>query len=107
MKEFPCSGLIPNCKGVLKAQTEELLAELVALHLRDVHGVQSVPPEKIAEIKRLFINPESSDSAFVVDRIFEKYNCDGDPECTWRYIAQAETILTGRDKVHERELKAA
>lgn len=107
MKEFPCSSVMPNCSEVLKAQTEELLAELVALHLRDDHGMLAVPPEKIAQIKKLFISPASADSAFVVDRIFEKYNCDSDPECTWRYIVQAETILTGRDKVPERELKAA
>ena len=43
----------------------------------------------------------------MVDRIFEKYNCTRDPERTWRYIAEAETILTGREKVHESELKAA
>jgi hypothetical protein len=43
----------------------------------------------------------------VVDRIFEKYNCNSDPQCTWRYIAEAEMILTGSSTVHARELKAA
>jgi len=107
MKEFSCASVVRNCKGVLKAQTEERLVELVALHLRERHGMLSIPPEKIAQIKQSFTSPAKSDSAYVVDRIFEKYNCNSDPECTWRYIAQAETILTGRERVHERELKAA
>jgi len=107
MKEFSCSSLVHNCKGILKAQTEERLAELVSVHLRDSHGMLSIPPDKLAQIKRLFTSPAISDSADMVDRIFEKYNCTSDPECTWRYIAEAETILTGREKVHERELKAA
>jgi len=47
------------------------------------------------------------DAAYVVDGIFEKYNCGSDPECTWRYIAEAEMILTGDRSVHSRELKAA
>ena len=89
MKEFACSSLVHGCKGVLKAQTEERLAELVALHLRDDHGMLSLPPEKIAQIKNLFTSPARSDSADIVDRIFEKYNCNGEPECTWRYIAAA------------------
>ena len=107
MKEFSCSGLVRNCKGILKAKTEDRLAELVALHLRDSHGMLSIPPEKIAQIRKLFTSPAISDSADMVDRIFEHYNCNSDSECTWRYIAAAETILTGREKVHERELKAA
>jgi hypothetical protein len=42
----------------------------------------------------------------VVDGIFDKYNCSSDPQCTWRYITEAEVILTG-SSVHTRELKAA
>jgi len=104
MKEFTCASLTHNCKDVLKAQTEERLAEVVSIHLRDKHGMLSIRPDKITQIKKLFTSPAVSDS---VDRILEKYNCNSDPECTWRYIAAAETILTGRERVHEQELKAA
>ena len=107
MKKIACSDLGNNCNAVLTAQTEERLAEMAALHLRDAHGMSSVPQEKIAEMKNLFTNPATPDAAYVVDRIFEKYNCSSDAECTWRYIVEAETILTGKKKVHERELQAA
>jgi len=104
MKVFNCSSLTHNCIETVKAQTEDRLAELVSVHLRDSHGMMSIPPKNMAEIKKLFTSPAASDA---VDRIFEKYNCNNDPECSWRYIAAAEAILTGRTKVHERELKAA
>jgi predicted small metal-binding protein len=107
MKTFSCSDLGNYCNEVLTAQTEERLADMAALHLRDAHGIFSMPQEKIAEIKNLFTHTSTTDAAFVVDRIFETYGCDSDPDCTWRYIAEAEGILTGRKNVHERELKAA
>lgn len=107
MKEFSCAKLGNDCAAILKARTEERLAELTTLHLREVHGITAIPEDKLAQIKQLFTSPATPDAASVVDRIFEKYNCDSDPECTWRYIAEAEMILTGSSKVHELELKAA
>lgn len=107
MKEFSCAKLGNDCNAVLKARTEERLAELTTLHLREFHGMTAIPEDKLAQIKQLFASPTPPDAASAVDRIFEKYNCDGDPECTWRYIAEAEMILTGSSRVHEQELKAA
>jgi len=107
MKEFDCKDLGHSCDEVLTARTEERLAELVSVHLREVHAVSSVPPETVARIKSLFINRGTTDAAQVADRIFEKYNCSGEPECTWRYIAEAEMILNGGKRAHERELQAA
>jgi len=92
MKVFSCSSMVANCKATMKAETEERLAEMAAVHLRENHGMMSIPPEKMAEIRKLFTSPALSDSTYVVDRIFEKYNCDRDPECSWRYIAAAEAI---------------
>jgi hypothetical protein len=60
-----------------------------------------------SEDRNHFVNRTTSDAAYVVDRIFEKYNCNKDPECTWRYITEAELILTGGPSVHEKELTAA
>jgi predicted small metal-binding protein len=107
MKEFACANLGNKCKTTLKAQTEERLAELASIHLREVHGMASVTQDMLARIKQIFTNRNSGDAAYVVDRIFEKYNCNSDPQCTWRYIAEAEMILTGSPSAHARELKAA
>ena len=102
MKQFNCKDLGHNCKEVLTAQTEEKLVELASIHLRDAHGVTSMTPESVAKMKNSFINRAISDAAYVVDRIFEKYNCDGEPECTWRYITEAEMVLGGeKGREHE------
>ncbi len=107
MKELSCKDLGNNCNVVLTARTEDRLAELASIHLHQVHGMTSISQEMVAQIKRLSKSRTAPDAAFVVDRIFEKYNCDSDPQCTWRYIAEAEMILTGDGSVHIRELKAA
>ena len=107
MKEFDCKSLGHSCDEVLTARTEERLVDLVAVHLRDVHAVSSLTPETVARVKNLFINRRIPDAAQVADRVLEKYNCSGEPECTWRYIAEAEMVLNGGSMVHERELRAA
>jgi len=104
MKQFNCKDLGHNCKEVLTAQTEEKLVELASIHLRDAHGVTSMTPESVAKMKNSFINRAISDAASVVDRIFEKYNCDREPECTWRYITEAEMVLGG-EQGREREYR--
>ena len=106
MKEFSCADMGNNCKVVLKAQTEDRLVELASLHMREVHGITAISQDMVARIKSFFANSATTDAAYVVDRIFEKYNCSSDPQCTWRYITEAEVILTG-SSVHTRELKAA
>jgi len=107
MKQVFCSSLGNKCNVVLTAATEERLAEMVSLHLRDAHGVLAIPQELVARIKQKMVSRSKPDAAYVVDRIFEKYNCNGDPKCTWRYIAEAEMILTGNKSVHAKELEAA
>ena len=106
MKRFSCTSFGMDCKTVVIAQTEEKLLDMVSIHAREVHGMTAIPPDMIGKIKQLLVNRSAPDAANVVDRIFEKYNCDKDPECTWRYITEAETILTGRPSVHTQELKA-
>ncbi len=103
MKQFNCKDLGHNCNEVLTAQTEERLVELASIHLRDAHGVTSMTPETVAKMKNSFINRAASDAADVVDRIFEKYNCDREPECSWRYIAEAEMVLGGGAQAHEHQ----
>ncbi len=107
MKAFSCADMGNKCNVVLTAQTEERLVDLASMHLREAHGMMSLQQDMVARIKNLFVNRATNDAAYVVDRIFEKYNCNSDPQCTWRYIAEAEMILTGSSIVHSRELKAA
>jgi predicted small metal-binding protein len=107
MKEFSCASIGVNCKTTLKAPTDERLLELVSTHAREIHGMAAIPEDMLGKIRNNFVNRATSDAAYVVDRIFEKYNCDKDPDCTWRYISEAEAILTGSPSVHEKELKAA
>jgi predicted small metal-binding protein/activator of HSP90 ATPase len=101
MKQFNCKDLGHNCKEVLTAPTEEKLVELASVHLRDAHGVTTMMPDSVAKMKKSFINRAASDAADVVDRIFEKYNCDREPECSWRYITEAEMVLGGGAQAHE------
>jgi len=107
MKVFSCSDMGGTCEAKIMAPTEDRLAEEVSIHLREVHGMSEIPQDMLGRIKRLFVNKATKDAASVVDRILEKYNCDSDPECSWRYIAESEMILTGSEGVHSRELKAA
>lgn len=107
MKEFRCSNMRNDCNVVLSAQTEERLVELASLHLREVHGMTALTQDNVAEIKNILTDSATSDAARVVDSIFEKYNCNSEPECSWRYIAEAEMILNGGSTVHTQELKAA
>ena len=107
MKEFSCASIGVDCKTTFKAPTDERLLEMISVHAREMHGLPAIPEDMLAKIRNQFVNRATADAAYVVDRIFEKYNCDKDPECTWRYISEAESILTGRPSVHEKELKAA
>jgi predicted small metal-binding protein len=107
MKEFSCASIGVNCKTTLLAPTDERLLELVSTHAREAHGMTAIPEDLLGKIRNHFVNRTSPDAAYVADRIFEKYNCDSDPDCTWRYIMEAEMILTGKPSVHEQEQKAA
>jgi predicted small metal-binding protein len=107
MKVFNCRDLGHGCDTVLQARNEDQLIELASVHLRETHGMPSLLPGMTAKIRNIITNSATVDAAKVVDRIFETYNCDGEPECTWRYIAEAETILNGGTPAHEAELRAA
>ena len=75
MREFRCSSLGYQCSWKHIA-TEELLADMVALHLRDVHGVQALDNEMVGKIKNLFTYPTKADAAGAADLVMKEYNCD-------------------------------
>lgn len=108
MKQLACEALGNKCNVVLTAPTEERLVEVASIHVREAHGMASIPQEKAERIKQLMTNKTARDAASVADRIIEKYNCEGDPDCTWRYISEVEMVLTNSGTIaHERELEAA
>ncbi len=102
MREFKCSSLGYKCSWKHIA-TEELLADMAALHLRDVHGVQEIDNEMVGRIKNLFTYPTEADAAGAADLVMKEYNCDMGPECTWRYVAMTEELISEGAAVHARE----
>ncbi len=103
MREFACKYLGYDCNWKHIARTEELLADTVALHLRDVHGVQEISPDMLGKIKNLFTFPTAADAAAAADLVLKEYNCDMEPECSWRYIAMTEDLIADGAAVHARE----
>ena len=51
MKEFSCSQVFAGCEAKVQAETEEEVLQQVAAHARDVHGVDSVPPEVVEQVR--------------------------------------------------------
>ena len=103
MKEFKCSSLGYDDKWSHIAHTDDLLLDTVAIHLHEVHGVSELSPEMLAKIRKAFTTPTPQDAAAVADLVLREYNCDRDPSCTWRYIAQTEDLVVEAAAVHARE----
>ena len=45
MKEFRCGELVPGCETVIEGESEEAVLEQVAVHAREAHGMDEVPPD--------------------------------------------------------------
>ena len=55
MKVVRCRDLGFDCKGVVRAPTEQEALKQVASHAKEVHGVDPVPPavvQKVREVMR-------------------------------------------------------
>jgi len=112
MKEFKCVNLRGNgCNWKHIAGTEELLADMVALHLREAHGMQELSPEMVGKIKNTFTNPSPEDIARVEGMIPEderpvmkEFLCkDLGTDCSWHYLAQTEELIADGVAMHARE----
>jgi predicted small metal-binding protein len=103
MREFRCESLGNKCSWKHIAKTEELLTDIVAIHLRDVHSVKEVGPDMLGKIKNLFLNPSTVDAANAANFALKEYNCKVKPECTWRYIAMTEELIVDGVAVHARD----
>ena len=105
MRTFACKSLGNNCSWKYVANTEELLTDIVAMHLREVHGVKAVTPELIDRVKNQFANAAPMDAG-TADRLeMKEVRCqDLGNKCAWRYLAQTEELLVDGAAVHTREV---
>jgi predicted small metal-binding protein len=103
MREFKCSSLGNKCSWKHIARTEELLADIVAVHLRDVHGKKSLDADSVAKIKKAFSNPAPVEAKAAESLTLKVYNCGLGNGCAWKYIAQTEELIVDGVAVHARE----
>jgi len=106
MREFACRSLGYDCNWKHGARTEELLTDVVAVHLRDVHGVPALTQEVVGTIKQAFskaqeieIPPEKGEP------VLKEFMCrDLGMDCGFRYIARTEELIADGIAVHAREV---
>jgi len=105
MREVACKSLGYNCGWKHVSRTEELLTDVMAIHLRDVHGVQALTQEMVAKIKQAFNKSEPVEtSGGDVEPVLKVVSCrDLGMNCNWKYIAQTEELIADGMAVHARE----
>jgi len=105
MREVACKSLGYNCSWKHVAKTEERLADVMAIHLRDVHGVSALTQEMVGKIKQAFSKSEPVNmSGGNVEPVLKVVSCkDLGVNCNWKYIAQTEELLVDGVAVHARE----
>lgn len=104
MRTFECKRLGNNCTWKHMAKTEELMADVVALHLREVHGIKALTPELVAKVKNLSTNPDPIAVSSGERLMMKEFRCrDLGTDCTWRYFAQTEELIADGVAVHARD----
>ncbi len=105
MREFACRSLGYNCGWKHVARTEELLTDVVAIHLRDVHAVAELTQDMMGRIKHVFTNGEQAELAREDEEpVLKEFKCsDLGMNCGFRYIAQTEDLITDGVALHARE----
>lgn len=104
MREFRCASLGNNCTWKHIAKTEELLADVAAVHLRDVHGMKALTPDMLGKVKNFFSNPSPMDAKEAEVLVLKEFRCqDIGQKCSWKYIAQTEELIADGVAVHARE----
>ena len=51
MKEFSCGELIPGCWASFRGESNDEILQQLAVHARDEHGMDEVPPEVVDKIR--------------------------------------------------------
>lgn len=105
MRAFKCASLGYQCEWRHIAKTEELLADVVAIHLRDAHGVAALSAETVGKIKNAFSNPGPTEAKQAEGLVLKEFDCkDLGHTCGWKYIAQTEELIVDGVAVHAREV---
>ena len=50
MKQFACGAVVPGCAAMFTAEDEQEMLQQVALHAREEHGMDDVPPELAEQV---------------------------------------------------------
>lgn len=105
MREFACRSLGQDCGWKHAARTEELLTDVVAIHLRDVHGVPALTQEMVGAIKQVFNNAEPIEiSEGNAEPELKVASCkDLGLNCGFKYIAQTAELIADGIAMHARE----
>ncbi len=104
MREFKCASLGYQCNWKHIGKTEELIADVAAVHLRDVHGVSALSMEMVGKIKNALSNPSPTEARKAEAQVLKQFDCkDLGNTCTWKYIAQTEELIVDGVAVHARE----
>ncbi|HYA88396.1 MAG TPA: DUF1059 domain-containing protein [Nitrospirota bacterium] len=105
MREFACRSLGYNCGWKHVARTEELLTDVVAIHLRDVHGVADLNQDMVGKIKQTFAKGQNVEfPSEDKEPVLKEFKCkDLGMNCGFRYIAQTEDLIIDGVAVHARE----
>ena len=104
MREFKCASLGNKCTWKHIAKTEELLADVAAVHLRDVHGIKALDTGMVVKIKNAFSNPAPLEAKKAEGLVMKEFVCtDLGFTCNWKYIAQTEELIADGVAVHTRE----
>lgn len=93
MIQFKCQSLGNDCTWTYRENSEYVLLDVVGMHLREVHNVKEVDLDLLGKIRTSITYPTPSDAAAKADMIMQKYNCEGDPECSARYNAVIEDLI--------------
>ncbi len=51
VKEFSCGDVVPGCTATFSAQSEPEIVLQVAAHAREDHGMDTVPPELVTQVR--------------------------------------------------------
>lgn len=52
MKSFACGAVVPNCTATFEGETDDAILAQVGEHACSAHGLETVPPELVAEVRR-------------------------------------------------------
>jgi predicted small metal-binding protein len=51
VKEFSCGELVPGCWATFRGESDDEILQQVAVHARDEHGMDELPPEVVDKIR--------------------------------------------------------